>query len=375
MKYRKLLLATVILITFIGGIFTGVLISGNSSNTVKIKQAAKTINKPAEKEKPVIDQSQSKVLIGYVQDFRDPNVVDYDKLTHVIFSFAHPTKDGGMLLNGDSALGNLRKMVANAKKHDTKAILAIGGWYHINGGESYDYFKTAISDPASRSKLVNELASFADREQLDGIDVDFEHPRNEADAQNLAAFVKELSEQLHPKHKEVSVAVYSKIHAVTLTEVGFVQFDPSMFQYVDHVNIMAYDGQWDDGYNAANLSPYPYTEAIVNYWSNLFDTLQITREKLVLGVPLYAQPEDPKIKQVSFAAIIDQNEENAGNDTVSINGTTYHYNGEKTMKMKTKLAIEQGFGGMMLWEAGLDAHGPNSLTASIFETLKDSEKD
>ncbi|WP_066304768.1 glycoside hydrolase family 18 protein [Bacillus sp. FJAT-29814] len=375
MKNRKLLLATVILITFIGGIITGVLISGNSSNTVKIKQASKSNIQPAEKEKPVTDQSQSKVLIGYVQDFRDPNVVDYDKLTHVIFSFAHPTKDGGMLLNGDSALGNLRKMVANAKKHDTKAILAIGGWYHINGGESYDYFKTAISDPASRSKLVNELASFADREQLDGIDVDFEHPRNEADAQNLAAFVKELSEQLHPKHKEVSVAVYSKIHAVTLTEVGFVQFDPSMFQYVDHVNIMAYDGQWDDGYNAANLSPYPYTEAIVNYWSNLFDTLQITREKLVLGVPLYAQPEDPKIKQVSFAAIIDQNEENAVNDTVSINGTTYHYNGETTIKMKTKLALDQGFGGMMLWEAGLDAHGPHSLTASIFETLKDSDND
>lgn len=375
MKNRKLLLATVILITFIGGIITGVLISSNSSNTVKIKQASKSIIQPAEKEIPVTDQSQSKVLIGYVQDFRDPNVVDYDKLTHVIFSFAHPTKDGGMLLNGDSALGNLRKMVANAKKHDTKAILAIGGWYHINGGESYDYFKTAISDPASRSKLVNELSSFADREQLDGIDVDFEHPRNEADAQNLAAFVKELSEQLHPKQKEVSVAVYSKIHAVTLTEVGFVQFDPSMFQYVDHVNIMAYDGQWDDGYNAANLSPFPYTEAIVNYWSNLFDTLQITREKLVLGVPLYAQPEDPKIKQVSFAAIIDQNEENAVNDTVSINGTTYHYNGETTMKMKTKLALDHGFGGMMMWEAGLDAHGPHSLTSSIFETLKDSEKD
>lgn len=375
MKNRKLLLATVILITFIGGIITGVLISSNSSNTVKIKQASKSIIQPAEKEIPVTDQSQSKVLIGYVQDFRDPNVVDYDKLTHVIFSFAHPTKDGGMLLNGDSALGNLRKMVANAKKHDTKAILAIGGWYHINGGESYDYFKTAISDPASRSKLVNELSSFADREQLDGIDVDFEHPRNEADAQNLAAFVKELSEQLHPKQKEVSVAVYSKIHAVTLTEVGFVQFDPSMFQYVDHVNIMAYDGQWDDGYNAANLSPFPYTEAIVNYWSNLFDTLQITREKLVLGVPLYAQPEDPKIKQVSFAAIIDQNEENAVNDTVSINGTTYHYNGETTIKMKTKLALDHGFGGMMMWEAGLDAHGPHSLTSSIFETLKDSEKD
>ena len=38
-----------------------------------------------------------------------------------------------------------------------------------------------------------------------------------------------------------------------------VVYEPSMFKNVDHVNIMAYDGQWDDGYNASNLSPYPYT--------------------------------------------------------------------------------------------------------------------
>ena len=65
-----------------------------------------------------------------------------------------------------------------------------------------------------------------------------------------------------------------------------VIYEPSMFQDVDHVNIMAYDGQWDGDYNAANLSPYTYNENIVNYWSTLFDTHQISKEKLVLGVPL-----------------------------------------------------------------------------------------
>jgi chitinase len=375
MKNKKLLLALIIVITFIGGIMTGVMFTNNSSNSIKFKKASKSVIKPMEKAKPQVTQTGSKVLIGYVQDFRDPNTVDYDKLTHVIFSFAHPTKDGGMVLNGNTALGNLRATVANAKKHDTKAILAIGGWFHLYGGESYDYFKAAISNPASRSKLVNELTSFADREQLDGIDVDFEHPRSAADAQNLAAFVKELSDQLHPKNKELSIAVYPKIHAVTLTEVGFVQFDPAMFQYVDHVNIMAYDGQYDGGYHAENLSPYPYAEAIVNYWSNLFDANSLPREKLVLGVPSYAQPEDPKIKQVSFSAIVDNNEANANNDTVSMNGTTYHYNGENTVKMKTKLALDHGFGGMMMWEAGHDAHGPHSLTGSMFEVLQDFAKD
>nr|WP_040208996.1 glycoside hydrolase family 18 protein [Neobacillus jeddahensis] len=374
MKKRSFLLTLVIAITFIGGIITGIYVAKNNNpkENIHIKQAPKSTIQPQSKELPKLEKKSSKVLIGYVQDFRDPTIVDYSKLTHVIFSFAHPTKEGEVLLNGDSALTNLRATVAHAEKFHTKVMLAVGGWFHINGGESYEYFKTAISNPTSRTKLVNELTKIVDRERLDGIDIDFEHPRSQADAVNLAAFAKELGAQLHPKKKELSVAVYSKIHAVTLTEIGFVVYEPSMFQDVDHVNIMAYDGQWDGSYNAANLSPYPFTEKIVNYWSDLFETHHLSKEKLVLGVPFYAQPEDPKIKQVSYGAIINQDADNASKDTVSMNGTTYHYNGGTTMKMKTTLALNHGFGGMMCWEIGLDAQGDNSLTSTIFETLTQS---
>jgi chitinase len=380
MNKRYLLLTLVIAITFIGGITTGVLFSTNNvmherEHTLKIDKAPKSAIRPQTKELPKVEKAPSKVLIGYVQDFRDPNVVDYSKLTHVIFSFAHPTKDGEILLNGDPSLKNLRTVVAKAEKYDTKVMLAVGGWFHINGGESYDYFKSAISNPTARAKLVNELASIVEREKLDGIDIDFEHPRTGADAQNLTAFTKELSAQLHPKKKELSIAVYSKIHAETLTVVGFVKYEPSLFKEVDHVNIMAYDGQWDGSYNAANLSPYPFTEKIVNYWSNLFETNKLPKEKLVLGVPFYAQPEDATIKQVSYEAIINQDPTNANSDTVSMNGTTYHYNGDATMKKKTKLARDHEFGGMMLWESGLDAQGSHSLTGAIFGELKESSKD
>ncbi|MBT2737698.1 glycoside hydrolase family 18 protein [Bacillus sp. ISL-7] len=380
MNKRHLLLGLVIAVTFIGGILTGVIYTKNSEkqdrpNTLILEDAPKSAIKPNSKELPKLKKASSKVLIGYVQDFRDPNMVDYSKFTHVIFSFFHPTKDGGILYNGDSALKNLRAVVKNAKKHDTKVMLAIGGWYHIKGGESYNYFKPAISDPKSRAKLVKELTNIAVREKLDGIDIDFEHPRSTEDAQNLSAFAKELSAQLHPKKKELSIAVYSKINAETLTEVAAIQYDPSMFKTVDHVNIMAYDGQYDGSYNAANLSPYPYTEKIVNYWTKLFETQKLSKEKLVLGVPSYAQPEDPKIKQVSFAAIINNNPANAGRDTVQMNGTTYHYNGGVTMIKKTRLALDHGFGGMMMWEIGHDAQGSHSLTGTIFTELKNSSKE
>lgn len=365
----------IVIFTFIGGFISGTIYSNSQkiNPVASSAQAAHSIKVPGFKKAPKLREQESKVLIGYVQDFRNPDDIDYDNLTHVIFSFAHPNKDGSMLMNGDHAVKNLRAVVANAQKYDTKVILAIGGWYHINGGESYDYFKAAISSPASRNKLVHELVSFTEKEKLHGVDIDFEHPRSQEDARYLAEFAKELSEQLTPKGKELSIAVNAKVHSVTGTEIHSVVFEPSMFKYFDHVNLMAYDGQWDGEYNAANLSPYSYSANIVAYWTALFDKQGYSREKLTLGVPLYAQPEDPSVKQVSFEALINHHPDNASKDQVVLNGTTYHYNGHSTLIKKTDLALSQKLGGMMLWEAGLDAKGKQSATALIAGELKKQE--
>jgi chitinase len=373
MTKHSLLLAAFILIIFTGGFFSGVYYSHNNLQQEQSKlaqHAPKLARKLVEKQPHKLARIQEKVLIGYVQDFRDPNTVDYSKLTHIIFSFAHPTKDGSLLFNGDTAMENLRTMVQKAHQNDTKAILAVGGWYHIQGGESYDYFKEAIANPTSRTKLIDELMKITERERLDGIDIDFEHPRSIEDAENLAAFTKALSEKLHAKNKELSAAVYAKVHSVTGTEITSVVYKPNMFHDLDYVNIMAYDGHWDGEYNAANLSPYSFSENIVNYWSKLFEIHGLAKEKLVLGVPFYAQPEDESIKQVSYAAIVNSNPEHAKADTANMNGTTYHYNGITTIQKKTELTLAHNFGGMMLWELGHDAEGMYSLTGAILEVLE-----
>ncbi len=381
MKKRYFLLALTLVITFIAGYFSGVVFPANNHNLneksslshiKKNGKAKKSENNPILKAMPEIKSTQPKVVIGYVQDFRNPDIVDYSKLTYVNYSFAHPTKDGGLLLNGQMSWDHLRAVVQKAHQQGTKVMLAVGGWYNIQGGESYNYFKPAITDPISRSKLVTELVNIAGQENLDGIDIDFEHPRTQADAQNLTAFTKELSEKLHDNKKELSVAVQAKINADTLTEANYVVYEPAMFQYVDHVNIMAYDGQWDGKFNAANLSPYPFAEKIVNYWTDLFKANNLPLEKLILGVPCYAQPENANDKQVSYAEIIKNNPANADKDMVNMNGKTYYYNGETTIQRKTKLALDHGFGGMMLWEEGLDAVGQQSLTAAVSSALNHS---
>lgn len=380
MKKNYRLLTIAALLIFIGGFFLVLIFKstntekGQEQSQHKIGEVPK-LEQPIKKKKTQLEPVDSKVLIGYFQDFRDPASIEYSKLTHIIFSFAHPEKDGSLILNGEMALSNLRKTVKKAHQEDTKVMLAVGGMNHLKGGESYDYFKAALANPTSRTKLINELIEITNEENLDGIDIDFEHPRSKEDAQYLADFTKTLGEKLHLHNKQLSIAVHSMIHSVTGTEVQSVVYDPSMFHHVDHVNIMAYDGQWDGEYNAANLSPYPFTEDIVNYWSNLFDKHGISKEKLVLGVPFYGQPEDVKNNQVSYDTIINHDPANAERDRVNLNGTTYHYNGETTMIKKTKLALANGFGGMMLWELGHDAKGKRSLTNAILDVLIKGQED
>lgn len=367
---KRYIILLFLLVLFGAGYLTGAWLTSEKQQEMKIGSEVPLSSKsPKPKETPKLDKIQSKVLIGYVQDFRDPNQIDYSKLTHLVFSFVHPTKDGHVLFTGDHAVQNLRKMVENAHQHDTKVMLAVGGWFHMNGGESYDYFSAALANREAQARLVNELNDIVERENLDGIDIDFEHPRTDADAQNLNTFMKSLSEQLHANNKELSIAVHSKIHGQTLTELAYIKYETDMFQSIDYVNIMAYDGQWDGGYHAENLSPYPFTESIVAYWSKLFDTHKLAKSKLVLGVPLYAQPEDPNSKQLSYDAIVKVNPANAEHDTVNLNGTTYHYNGQVMMSRKTKLALNHGFGGMMMWELGLDTPGTDSIANRLYDSL------
>ncbi|RIW38318.1 chitinase [Bacillus salacetis] len=376
---RKLLpmLSLVILFTFAGGFYSGVVyketesVQSSSEFGHHFKRSPQ-LNLSA-KEIPEIVPDSPKVLMGYVQDYQMPGKTDYSQLSHVLFSFAHPTESGGILLSGDHAWDNLRQTVKLAHEQNAEVLLAVGGWFHMNGGKSYPYFRKAISNETSRTKLVNELVKLVKQEDLDGVDIDFEHPRSQEDAQFLASFIKELKAKLEMMEKELSTAVYSKVDSVTGQENKSVIFLPSMFEAVDYVNIMAYDGQWDGGYDAANLSPYPFTENIVQYWSQLFELHGIPKDKLVLGVPFYAQPDDPSKPVLPYSAIVKKGNENALKDSVAVNGVNYYYNGRDTIRKKTDLALANDYGGMMIWEAGHDAQGENSLTRIIRDVLKQEE--
>ncbi|WP_338469724.1 hypothetical protein R4Z10_12990 [Niallia sp. XMNu-256] len=90
MKKQRFLLSLLILTTFLGGFYSGVLFTDRQhqdrSKEQEYNETPKTTRNQTANEnhnnKNVIEKDR--VLIGYVQDFRDPQTIDYSHLTHII---------------------------------------------------------------------------------------------------------------------------------------------------------------------------------------------------------------------------------------------------------------------------------------------------
>lgn len=277
-------------------------------------------------------------VVGYVTDSSIPALIPYDKLTHINYAFLIPNPDGTFqhMANG----WKIKEIVKRAHEQDVKVLISIGGW----GWD--EQFETMASDSEARATFVRDAIAFADEYQLDGIDVDWEYPDAGESARNFSALMHALYEELHPKGKLLTSAVV----ALGSNAEGIPD---DVFEIVDFLNLMVYDGDHGPGH-----SPYSYAVDSLQYWRER----GLPQNKTVLGVPFYSQPGS-----ITYTKLVQANPEAAKVDSIEMNGATQYYNGVPTMKQKTKLALESA-SGIMIWVVTDDALGDASLLAAIDQT-------
>ncbi|MEK8105218.1 glycoside hydrolase family 18 protein [Micromonospora sp. M12] len=109
--------------------------------------------------------------------------------------------------------------------------IAVGGWN--DGNDSA--FEALAANSGSRTTFVNNLVNFVNQYNLDGVDMDWEYPDPGASANNYTALMTQLGSAMHSRGKLLTAAVVS--------EGGSVQgVQTAVFNQVDWLNIMAYDG-------------------------------------------------------------------------------------------------------------------------------------
>jgi chitinase len=278
--------------------------------------------------------------VGYMPYWAgDANTIQYDKLTHINYSFALPQSNGSI-----SAVDNpakLQTIVSRAHAVGCKVLIAIGGW--SNQGSILDpTFETLASNASSRTRFVNDALYIVNQYGLDGVDIDWEYPDAGASANNFEALITELSNALKPTGKLLSAAVIGNGGQGAGVSLGALN-------KLDHLNVMSYDA------NNYDHSTYNYAIDCLNYWSGR----GLAKNKIVLGVPFYGRPS-----WSSFATLVSQGADPNG-DIFNGNG----YNGKTTIANKATYVKNNGYGGIMIWELSQDAAGANSLLTVIHNTL------
>jgi chitinase len=212
-------------------------------------------------------------------------------------------------------------------------------------GNSED-FSSITETEENLKQFAEETAELCRDMELDGIDIDWEFP-SVPRAQEKAAFnglVYALRKQL-PEGTALSIA-FSRWRLP----------DPEIFEIVDELHLMAYDGY---GKHSTFESALADVETVLTRY-------HISPGKLVLGIPYYGRifrQESGNYRKgtKNYAEIV---RDYAPEPSEDIAGD-YFFNGPRTVERKTEWAVERGLAGIFVWEPFYDADAEASLTEVI----------
>jgi GH18 family chitinase len=278
-------------------------------------------------------------IVGYVTKAVLLDSIPYDKLTHINYAFLIPNPDG--TLDPSINTWKLDQIVKASKIHQVKVLISVGGW-------GYDAeFEALAANPESRKAFIENLLSFVEQHDLDGIDIDWEYPNRES-SEYFLALMRDIRTSLSGE-KQLTAAVAS--HGKNGEGIP-----AASFKYMDFINVMAYDG-----IEHASLN---HTQVALDYWL----ARGVQRGKLVLGVPFYSRPI-----AVPYRRIIQSEPSAAYVDETTYDGAEISYNGIPTIQLKTEIALHRA-SGIMIWNLEYDSMDQNtSLLNAIYKKVKQAE--
>lgn len=262
--------------------------------------------------------------------------IQFNKLTHVIYAFLVPNSDGSLQAIDDPS--KLQSLVSSAHAAGVKVIISCQTTASTWGTLAYN--------SGYVSTFVNNVMGFVNQYGLDGVDIDWEFPSPapSASANNYANLLAQLSSTLHGHGLLLTADVASWGSEAS----GVLS---SVFNSVDWLNIMDYDNS-----NGVGQSTLASVTTALNYWEGQ----GLPASKAVMGVPFYGDPNG----QYTFAQLVSM-----GANPYDDSWNGYGYNGITTIQEKAQLCLQDGLGGMMIWELGGDATGSDSLLSAMYAAI------
>jgi chitinase len=285
---------------------------------------------------------EGKLVIGYLPTWGAP-LTSYatdqllSRLTHVAIAFAEVDPNGVYFTNPN----DVRNLVAKAHSFNVKVLVSIGG---ASGSEEI----TLEIVPDKLPTFVAHTMKLIDDYGLDGVDVDLEGGGVDG---NYGPLVAALNTELDMRGMQISAAVGNWFSD---------RIPQSALDTFDFVSVMAYDecGSWTQ---ACPHSSMDLAQSQIAFW---VESRGVPASKMILGVPFYGyQWNASGGETVAYSTILSMYPDAWQTDWIDDGGTKLSYNGEATIK--SKVALSQQYGGVMIWDLASDAAGDRSLLKAV----------
>lgn len=275
-------------------------------------------------------------IAGYLPDYR---VAEYDLsravgLTDLILFSATPNADGSIDLSSLDKTVPWERYTRWKTEQRVRLILCLGGW-----GRS-DQFSTVAREVATRQAFAKALTQVCLDRRLDGADIDWEHPADQAEVEAYGLLLQEVHTAFAPHGL-----------MLTVTMAAWQGVPGAALGAVDAVQVMSYD----------HLGDHSTFEQSVADLKKL-QKAGVPAQKLVLGLPCYGRHRERPDAARTYAELARLNLAPNINESEG-----FSFNGPDLIAAKVRHAHKTGLSGVMIWELGQDAGGERSLLRVIRE--------
>ncbi|WP_316793361.1 glycosyl hydrolase family 18 protein [Pedobacter frigoris] len=306
----------------------------NATGKFKIKNATSTIGHP-------LGLQTNLRMYGYYAIFggsweQQMDSVNIDQLTDVCISFINPNSSGVFTISNDIAQAVIKGHNQNVRMH-----------FSFGGGGGPAYWDNLIK-PANRAQVISNIRKVLTDYNFDGVDVDLENERITAD---YNGFVVQLSDTLRLYNKQLSAA---------LSAYQRNQLSAAVYSRLDFLNVMCYD------YGSSPGSHSSFGQFQLDF-ANF--SAKLPASKINMGFPGYAWQYLNGVKntQVSLKTILQQSPKAyALNYQTPTANKSWWYDGHPVLRQKVAYCLQQGIGGMMMWQI---MHDPKSEESSLLKLV------
>lgn len=297
----------------------------------------------------------SYILADGLRNLETLDKTHFEQITDIIlFGCANFDEEGNLILDDDfdTVYENLKLAIQGTR--EKRIYLNILGPKSQSESEDWD---EQMKDQAQRhtnafesGKLEENIKNTLQKYGFKGVYFDYEFPIKNKYWKSYSEFLLSLNETLKDEY-DIGLAV-----------AGWdAKLSDRAKSVVDRVELMSYD-LWDDDGNHA-------TYEIAQDDIKKLKKAGFDMAKVDLGLPFYARPTDKGAYWYDYANYYDKIDEN-GLYKDDETGLTFSFNTPELIGKKTKLAIDEGLGGVMVWHHACDVPADNEK--SLYNAVENS---